>query len=204
MLSLQNRSRGHGNTTLRFFKNLSRLCQFYQWKGSSETLRLLQKVSSISFGPIKTSKRYRSKSWIDWSGNLQLFPVLSVIIYLLTFFLYKSFDKTNSNFVANLFSYYKRKKVMIDRRHLHTLGYSLKLSINTLIISQLSRPLNALDEIMTLMEANVKPRHNKQSLAGTGCGILPLASEFCHRLGGCHVIACNSGVHRYIVPPPPL
>ena len=62
-------------------------------------------------------------------------------------------------------------------------------------LSQLARPLNALDEIVMLIEANIKAK-NQRDLSALGCGVLPLASEFCFRIGGCHVIGCNNGVHR--------
>jgi len=51
---------------------------------------------------------------------------------------------------------------------------------------------------MTSLESNVKPRHGKPSLAASGCSVLPLSAEFCGRLGGCLVVACNNGVHRYL------
>uniref|UniRef100_H2Y5P5 Phosphatidylinositol-3,4,5-trisphosphate-dependent Rac exchange factor 1 n=1 Tax=Ciona savignyi TaxID=51511 RepID=H2Y5P5_CIOSA len=101
-------------------------------------------------------------------------------------------NSINEKALAKLYNYYKRFRAFhLDRS---------KLPRDTEARAVLlSRPLNALDEIMGLLESNVKPRHGKPHLATSGAGVLTLAAEFCNRLGGCHVIMCNNGVHRSTV-----
>ncbi|KAM8966775.1 phosphatidylinositol 3,4,5-trisphosphate-dependent Rac exchanger 2 protein [Pelodytes ibericus] len=67
-------------------------------------------------------------------------------------------------------------------------------------IDKLMRPLNALDELYRLLDSFI---HSKRTAAcaytacgASGVGLLSVASELCNRLGACHVIMCNSGVHR--------
>ncbi|CAH2285357.1 phosphatidylinositol 3,4,5-trisphosphate-dependent Rac exchanger 2 -like [Pelobates cultripes] len=67
-------------------------------------------------------------------------------------------------------------------------------------IDKLMRPLNALDELYRLLDLFI---HSKRTAAcvytacgASGVGLLSVASELCNRLGACHVIMCNSGVHR--------
>ncbi|KAE8598952.1 hypothetical protein XENTR_v10017002 [Xenopus tropicalis] len=67
-------------------------------------------------------------------------------------------------------------------------------------IDKLLRSLNALDELYRLGDSFI---HSKRTAAcaytacsASGVGLLSVASELCNRLGACHVIMCNSGVHR--------
>ena len=71
----------------------------------------------------------------------------------------------------------------------------------SVLLQQLSRPLNALDELMTLISNHVKRNkgNSGEDLSSQGCGILTLASELCFRVGGCHIIACANGIHRFKV-----
>ncbi|CAI9583002.1 unnamed protein product [Staurois parvus] len=67
-------------------------------------------------------------------------------------------------------------------------------------IDKLMRPLNALDELYRLVDSFI---HSKRTAAcaytacgASGVGLLSVSSELCNRLGACHIILCNSGVHR--------
>ncbi len=65
---------------------------------------------------------------------------------------------------------------------------------------QLMRPLNALDELYRLMESFISCRRTAAcqftACGASGVGLLTVASELCSRLGACHIVMCNSGVHR--------
>ncbi|XP_053571076.1 phosphatidylinositol 3,4,5-trisphosphate-dependent Rac exchanger 2 protein [Bombina bombina] len=67
-------------------------------------------------------------------------------------------------------------------------------------IDKLMRPLNALDELYRLVDCFI---HSNRTAAcantacgASGVGLLSVTSELCNRLGACHIIMCNSGVHR--------
>ncbi|XP_073439958.1 phosphatidylinositol 3,4,5-trisphosphate-dependent Rac exchanger 2 protein [Dendrobates tinctorius] len=67
-------------------------------------------------------------------------------------------------------------------------------------LDKLMRPLNALDELYRLVDSFI---HSKRTAAcaytacsASGVGLLSVSSELSNRLGACHVIMCNSGVHR--------
>ncbi|XP_077208324.1 phosphatidylinositol 3,4,5-trisphosphate-dependent Rac exchanger 2 protein isoform X2 [Paroedura picta] len=67
-------------------------------------------------------------------------------------------------------------------------------------IDKLTRPINSFDELYRLMVSFIRSKRTA-SCANTACsasgvGLLSVASELCSRLGACHVILCNSGVHR--------
>uniref|UniRef100_A0A672QUG2 Phosphatidylinositol-3,4,5-trisphosphate dependent Rac exchange factor 2 n=1 Tax=Sinocyclocheilus grahami TaxID=75366 RepID=A0A672QUG2_SINGR len=67
-------------------------------------------------------------------------------------------------------------------------------------IDKLMRPLNALDELYRLMESFISCRRTAAcqftACGASGVGLLTVASELCSRLGACHIVICNSGVHR--------
>ncbi|XP_060680096.1 phosphatidylinositol 3,4,5-trisphosphate-dependent Rac exchanger 2 protein [Hemiscyllium ocellatum] len=62
------------------------------------------------------------------------------------------------------------------------------------------RPLNALDELHRLMESFIKSKRTAScaytACSASGVGLLSVSSELCSRLGACHIMLCNSGVHR--------
>ncbi|XP_004679873.1 PREDICTED: phosphatidylinositol 3,4,5-trisphosphate-dependent Rac exchanger 2 protein [Condylura cristata] len=67
-------------------------------------------------------------------------------------------------------------------------------------VDKLMRPLNALDELYRLVTAFVKSKRTavcaNTACSASGVGLLSVSSELCNRLGACHIIMCNSGVHR--------
>ncbi|XP_069777399.1 phosphatidylinositol 3,4,5-trisphosphate-dependent Rac exchanger 2 protein isoform X3 [Narcine bancroftii] len=67
-------------------------------------------------------------------------------------------------------------------------------------IDKLMRPLNALDELHRLMESFISSKRTATcaytACSASGVGLLSVSSELCNRLGACHIIMCNSGVHR--------
>ncbi|XP_078254244.1 phosphatidylinositol 3,4,5-trisphosphate-dependent Rac exchanger 2 protein isoform X2 [Rhinoraja longicauda] len=67
-------------------------------------------------------------------------------------------------------------------------------------IDKLMRPLNALDELHRLMESFIGSKRTAActytACGASGVGLLSVSSELCDRLGACHIIMCNSGVHR--------
>uniref|UniRef100_A0A8C4R2I3 Uncharacterized protein n=1 Tax=Eptatretus burgeri TaxID=7764 RepID=A0A8C4R2I3_EPTBU len=78
------------------------------------------------------------------------------------------------------------------------------------MVDKLLRPLGALDELSHITEVLLdrKDQHTHwpdgtsspgNVMTGTtnsGAGLLSVTAELCDRLGACHVIVCNSGVHR--------
>ncbi|XP_069477256.1 phosphatidylinositol 3,4,5-trisphosphate-dependent Rac exchanger 2 protein [Ambystoma mexicanum] len=67
-------------------------------------------------------------------------------------------------------------------------------------IDKLMRPLNALDELYRLVESFIRSKRTAAcaytACSASGVGLLSVASELCNRLGACHIMMCNSGVHR--------
>ncbi|MGH0148443.1 UNVERIFIED_CONTAM: hypothetical protein FKN15_012821 [Acipenser sinensis] len=65
---------------------------------------------------------------------------------------------------------------------------------------KLMRPLNALDELYRLIESFLSSKRTAAcqytACGASGVGLLSVASELCNRLGACHIMMCNSGVHR--------
>uniref|UniRef100_A0A8C3QQ07 Phosphatidylinositol-3,4,5-trisphosphate dependent Rac exchange factor 2 n=1 Tax=Cyanoderma ruficeps TaxID=181631 RepID=A0A8C3QQ07_9PASS len=65
---------------------------------------------------------------------------------------------------------------------------------------QLMRPLNCLDELYRLIGSFIRSKRTAAcaytACSASGVGLLSVASELCSRLGACHIIMCNSGVHR--------
>ncbi|MBN3309670.1 PREX2 protein, partial [Amia calva] len=68
------------------------------------------------------------------------------------------------------------------------------------LIDKMMRPLNALDELYRLMESFISSKRTAScqftACGASGVGLLSVASELCNRLGACHIMMCNSGVHR--------
>uniref|UniRef100_A0A8C9RWE7 Phosphatidylinositol 3,4,5-trisphosphate-dependent Rac exchanger 2 protein n=1 Tax=Scleropages formosus TaxID=113540 RepID=A0A8C9RWE7_SCLFO len=68
------------------------------------------------------------------------------------------------------------------------------------LIDKLMRPLNAVEELYRLMERFISSRRTAAcqftACGASGVGLLSVASELCNRLGACHIVMCNSGVHR--------
>ncbi|KAI6074981.1 phosphatidylinositol 3,4,5-trisphosphate-dependent Rac exchanger 2 protein [Aix galericulata] len=67
-------------------------------------------------------------------------------------------------------------------------------------IDKLMRPLNCLDELYRLIGSFIRSKRTAAcaytACSASGVGLLSVSSELCNRLGACHVIMCNSGVHR--------
>ncbi|CAK8691769.1 unnamed protein product [Clavelina lepadiformis] len=133
-------------------------------------------------------------------GGVKLIPVLinhgledlGTMLYEHDVTMQEFNDSMNEKAVGKMYDYYKKFRAF----HLDRSKLPRDTEARAVLVDRLSRPLNALDEIMTLLEANAKPRHGKSSLTPTGCGVLPLAAEFSQRLGGCSVVACNNGTQR--------
>ncbi|XP_064026562.1 phosphatidylinositol 3,4,5-trisphosphate-dependent Rac exchanger 2 protein isoform X1 [Pogoniulus pusillus] len=67
-------------------------------------------------------------------------------------------------------------------------------------IDKLMRPLNCLEELYRLVGSFIRSKRTAAcaytACSASGVGLLSVASELCSRLGACHIIMCNSGVHR--------
>ncbi|KFV70071.1 Phosphatidylinositol 3,4,5-trisphosphate-dependent Rac exchanger 2 protein, partial [Dryobates pubescens] len=67
-------------------------------------------------------------------------------------------------------------------------------------IDKLLRPLNCLEELYRLVGSFIRSKRTAAcaytACSASGVGLLSVASELCSRLGACHIIMCNSGVHR--------
>uniref|UniRef100_UPI00358FD78A phosphatidylinositol 3,4,5-trisphosphate-dependent Rac exchanger 2 protein-like isoform X2 n=1 Tax=Myxine glutinosa TaxID=7769 RepID=UPI00358FD78A len=78
------------------------------------------------------------------------------------------------------------------------------------MVDKLLRPLGALDELSHITEVLLdrkdqhthwpegtsSPGNATTGTTNSGAGLLSVTAELCDRLGACHVIVCNSGVHR--------
>lgn len=71
----------------------------------------------------------------------------------------------------------------------------------SLPLLQLMRPLNCSDELYRLIGSFIRSKRTAAcayaACSASGVGLLSVSSELCSRLGACHIIMCNSGVHRY-------
>lgn len=83
-------------------------------------------------------------------------------------------------------------------------AFHILLVANTKIsfsLFQLMRPLNCLDELYRLVGSFIRSKRTAAcaytACSASGVGLLSVSSELCNRLGACHIIMCNSGVHRY-------
>ncbi|KAG8133674.1 hypothetical protein E2320_011440, partial [Naja naja] len=69
----------------------------------------------------------------------------------------------------------------------------------------LMRPVNSLDELYRLMASFIRSKRTAAcaytACGASGVGLLSVSSELCSRLGACHIVLCNSGVHRHGLPP---
>uniref|UniRef100_A0A8C1V4Y1 Phosphatidylinositol-3,4,5-trisphosphate-dependent Rac exchange factor 2 n=1 Tax=Cyprinus carpio TaxID=7962 RepID=A0A8C1V4Y1_CYPCA len=87
--------------------------------------------------------------------------------------------------------YYYRENVSVEE---------YQAQINAGSLEKLMHPLNALDELHRLMESFISCRRTAAcqftACGASGVGLLTVASELCSRLGACHIVMCNSGVHR--------
>uniref|UniRef100_A0A7M4FMF9 Phosphatidylinositol 3,4,5-trisphosphate-dependent Rac exchanger 2 protein n=1 Tax=Crocodylus porosus TaxID=8502 RepID=A0A7M4FMF9_CROPO len=67
-------------------------------------------------------------------------------------------------------------------------------------VDKLMRPLNSLDELYRLVGSFIRSKRTAvcayTACSASGVGLLSVSSELCSRLGACHIIMCNSGVHR--------
>uniref|UniRef100_A0A8C6XHT1 Phosphatidylinositol 3,4,5-trisphosphate-dependent Rac exchanger 2 protein n=1 Tax=Naja naja TaxID=35670 RepID=A0A8C6XHT1_NAJNA len=67
-------------------------------------------------------------------------------------------------------------------------------------IDKLMRPVNSLDELYRLMASFIRSKRTAAcaytACGASGVGLLSVSSELCSRLGACHIVLCNSGVHR--------
>ncbi|XP_019354193.2 phosphatidylinositol 3,4,5-trisphosphate-dependent Rac exchanger 2 protein isoform X1 [Alligator mississippiensis] len=67
-------------------------------------------------------------------------------------------------------------------------------------VDKLMRPLNSLDELYRLVGSFIRSKRTAActytACSASGVGLLSVSSELCSRLGACHIIMCNSGVHR--------
>uniref|UniRef100_A0A452HV08 Phosphatidylinositol 3,4,5-trisphosphate-dependent Rac exchanger 2 protein n=1 Tax=Gopherus agassizii TaxID=38772 RepID=A0A452HV08_9SAUR len=87
------------------------------------------------------------------------------------------------------------------RRELHIhLDGKCCLNLSVLLCLQLMRPLNSLDELYRLVVSFIRSKRTAAcaytACSASGVGLLSVSSELCSRLGACHILMCNSGVHR--------
>ncbi|GCB72902.1 hypothetical protein scyTo_0002246 [Scyliorhinus torazame] len=74
------------------------------------------------------------------------------------------------------------------------------ISSKAAAIDKCMRPLNAVDELHRLLESFIRSKRTAPcaytACSASGVGLLSVSSELCNRLGACHIMMCNSGVHR--------
>uniref|UniRef100_A0A663MWE3 Phosphatidylinositol-3,4,5-trisphosphate dependent Rac exchange factor 2 n=1 Tax=Athene cunicularia TaxID=194338 RepID=A0A663MWE3_ATHCN len=152
----------------------------YQAEGSRQTLKVYFYMDSYHFEQLPQ----RLKN----GGGFKIHPVLF------------------SQALESMEGYYYRDSVSVEEFQAqinaaslekHILKYNISLSLPVL---QLMRPLNCLDELYRLIGSFIRSKRTAAcaytACSASGVGLLSVSSELCSRLGACHIIMCNSGVHR--------
>ncbi|XP_028668221.2 phosphatidylinositol 3,4,5-trisphosphate-dependent Rac exchanger 1 protein [Erpetoichthys calabaricus] len=104
-------------------------------------------------------------------------------------------QQINAASMERLTSYYRKLRgFYLERSKLAT-------DYNTTVVKvdQLLRPLNAMEELFNLMQSYVGVRQastGNTSSQPPGISLLPISSEFCNRLGACHMSLCATGMQR--------
>ncbi|KAG2463509.1 PREX1 protein, partial [Polypterus senegalus] len=104
-------------------------------------------------------------------------------------------QQINGASMERLTSYYRKLRgFYLERSKLAT-------DYNTTVVKvdQLLRPLNAMEELFNLMQSYVGVRQastGNTSSQPPGISLLPISSEFCNRLGACHISLCATGMQR--------
>uniref|UniRef100_A0A663E6I1 Phosphatidylinositol-3,4,5-trisphosphate dependent Rac exchange factor 2 n=1 Tax=Aquila chrysaetos chrysaetos TaxID=223781 RepID=A0A663E6I1_AQUCH len=147
----------------------------YQAEGSRQTLKVYFYLDSYHFEQLPQ----RLKN----GGGFKIHPVLF------------------SQALESMEGYYYRDSVSVEEFQAQINAASLeKVKQYNQKLRWLMRPLNCLDEIYRLIGSFIRSKRTAAcaytACSASGVGLLSVSSELCSRLGACHIIMCNSGVHR--------
>uniref|UniRef100_A0A672KFP3 Phosphatidylinositol-3,4,5-trisphosphate dependent Rac exchange factor 2 n=1 Tax=Sinocyclocheilus grahami TaxID=75366 RepID=A0A672KFP3_SINGR len=157
----------------------------YQVEGTRQALKVCFYLEAFYFQQLPQRLRH--------GGSFKIYPILF------------------TQALESMEGYYYRESVSVEEYQAQINAGSLekvkqyykRLRYETSQISSdlsLMRPLNALDELYRLMESFISCRRTAAcqftACGASGVGLLTVASELCSRLGACHIVMCNSGVHR--------
>uniref|UniRef100_A0A803SVC5 Phosphatidylinositol-3,4,5-trisphosphate dependent Rac exchange factor 2 n=1 Tax=Anolis carolinensis TaxID=28377 RepID=A0A803SVC5_ANOCA len=151
----------------------------YQAEGSRQALKVYFYLDSYNFKQLPQR--------LQDGGGFKIYPVLF------------------AQALESMEGYYYRDNVSVEEFQAQINAASLekvkqynqKLSF---FLFQLMRPINSLDELYRLMVSFIRSKRTATcaytACGASGVGLLSVSSELCSRLGACHIIMCNSGVHR--------
>ncbi|XP_068093571.1 phosphatidylinositol 3,4,5-trisphosphate-dependent Rac exchanger 2 protein [Hyperolius riggenbachi] len=168
----------------------------YQAEGSRQALRIYFYIDGYHFEHLPQ----RLKN----GGGFKIHPVLfSQALESMDGYYYKdnvSIEEFQAQINAASLEKVKQYNQKLRAFYLDKTNLPPNTTSKAAYIDKLMRPLNALDELYRLVDSFI---HSKRTAAcaytacgASGVGLLSVSSELCSRLGACHIIMCNSGVHR--------
>uniref|UniRef100_A0A8C1V3A6 Phosphatidylinositol 3,4,5-trisphosphate-dependent Rac exchanger 2 protein n=1 Tax=Cyprinus carpio TaxID=7962 RepID=A0A8C1V3A6_CYPCA len=164
----------------------------YQVEGTRQALKVCFYLEAFYFQQLPQRLRYGA------SRNLSLIALESMegYYYRENVSVEEYQAQINAGSLEKVKQYYKRLRAFyLDKSNLPPSS-----APKAAFIDKLMHPLNALDELHRLMESFISCRRTAAcqftACGASGVGLLTVASELCSRLGACHIVMCNSGVHR--------
>uniref|UniRef100_A0A8C2BD49 Phosphatidylinositol-3,4,5-trisphosphate-dependent Rac exchange factor 2 n=1 Tax=Cyprinus carpio TaxID=7962 RepID=A0A8C2BD49_CYPCA len=153
----------------------------YQVEGTRQALKVCFYLEAFYFQQLPQRLRH--------GGSFKIYPKSNASLEE-----YQA--QINAGSLEKVKQYYKRLRAFyLDKSNLPPSS-----APKAAFIDKLMRPLNALDELYRLMESFISCRRTAAcqftACGASGVGLLTVASELCSRLGACHIVMCNSGVHR--------
>uniref|UniRef100_A0A671NF62 Phosphatidylinositol 3,4,5-trisphosphate-dependent Rac exchanger 2 protein n=1 Tax=Sinocyclocheilus anshuiensis TaxID=1608454 RepID=A0A671NF62_9TELE len=168
----------------------------YQVEGTRQALKVCLYLEAFYFQQLPQRLRH--------GGSFKMYPVLfTQALESMEGYYYRENvsveeyqAQINAGSLEKVKQYYKRLRAFyLDKSNLPPSS-----APKAAFIDKLMRPLNALDELYRLMESFISCRRTAAcqftACGASGVGLLTVASELCSRLGACHIVMCNSGVHR--------
>uniref|UniRef100_A0A8C2BD58 Phosphatidylinositol 3,4,5-trisphosphate-dependent Rac exchanger 2 protein n=1 Tax=Cyprinus carpio TaxID=7962 RepID=A0A8C2BD58_CYPCA len=168
----------------------------YQVEGTRQALKVCFYLEAFYFQQLPQRLRH--------GGSFKIYPVLfTQALESMEGYYYRENvsveeyqAQINAGSLEKVKQYYKRLRAFyLDKSNLPPSS-----APKAAFIDKLMRPLNALDELYRLMESFISCRRTAAcqftACGASGVGLLTVASELCSRLGACHIVMCNSGVHR--------
>uniref|UniRef100_A0A672QUR4 Phosphatidylinositol-3,4,5-trisphosphate dependent Rac exchange factor 2 n=1 Tax=Sinocyclocheilus grahami TaxID=75366 RepID=A0A672QUR4_SINGR len=168
----------------------------YQVEGTRQALKVCFYLEAFYFQQLPQRLRH--------GGSFKIYPVLfTQALESMEGYYYRENlsveeyqAQINAGSLEKVKQYYKRLRAFyLDKSNLPPSS-----APKAAFIDKLMRPLNALDELYRLMESFISCRRTAAcqftACGASGVGLLTVASELCSRLGACHIVICNSGVHR--------
>ncbi|XP_056306227.1 phosphatidylinositol 3,4,5-trisphosphate-dependent Rac exchanger 2 protein [Danio aesculapii] len=168
----------------------------YQVEGTRQALKVCFFLEAFYFQQLPQRLRH--------GGSFKIYPVLfTQALESMEGYYYRENvsveeyqAQINAGSLEKVKQYYKRLRAFyLDKSNL-TNSSAPKAAF----IDKVMRPLNAMDELYRLMESFISCRRTAAcqftACGASGVGLLTVASELCSRLGACHIVMCNSGVHR--------